>query len=243
MLIPGLFFALLHLTETSPPHSWQHALGQRRMDFEASTPMHFKQDRTHFASMPRGGKHRVKKKRFSLHLDTVHSDHLFFCAQNLWLGSAAASLLNINTKPFQEQRVSFFTSRGAQTLPRPRAGSCFMYRSVQALRRFRCHRLCSSLTDCEESCDGILQRATIKACSVCHRAFLPEKLWWSMFHLIKMIPPICCGPKREKCQELKKGGVAITGGLHDHSKLQACIYTTSLGTSSSDRLPTMWLIK
>lgn len=149
VLFPGLFLHCCSWQKpfTSPSHFWQYVCRQRWMDFEVSAPMHFKQDLTHFAILPRGRKNSWKKKKsFSLHPDRVHSDHLLFHAQIC--GSAASIFTSIRNLSGSAV-CAFSKDGGIQVQLWPRAGNCLMYRSLQALCRFRRLHLC--LTDCEQS--------------------------------------------------------------------------------------------
>lgn len=85
-----------------------------------------------------------KKKSFSLHPDRVHSDHLLFQI----CGSAASVFTSIRNLSGSVV-CAFSKNGGIQVLLWPRAANCLMYRTLQALRRFRRLHLC--LTDCEQS--------------------------------------------------------------------------------------------
>lgn len=144
-----LVFALLLLTETLYlPSSFLAVCAQAALDGLWSERTDALQTRSHtlchFAK--RTKKQLEKKKSFSLHPDRVHSDHLLFHAQ---ICSSAASIFTSIRNLSGSAVCAFSKNGGIQVQLWPRAGNCLMYRSLQALCRFRRLHLC--LTDCEQS--------------------------------------------------------------------------------------------
>lgn len=143
-----LVFALLLLTETLYlPSSFLAVCAQAALDGLWSERTDALQTRSHtLCHFTKRTKKQLekKKKSFSLHPDRVHSDHLLFQI----CGSAASVFTSIRNLSGSVV-CAFSKNGGIQVLLWPRAGNCLMYRSLQALRRFRRLHLC--LTDCEQS--------------------------------------------------------------------------------------------